>query len=199
MRDAAAHPGSTLCVWKSFPSLTALLMWSGRPDSRKSTCSTCGDLTLLWRQPPLQIKSGKSQEEALAAVRPAKAPRRSGGSRSPGGRTGGRASFQVPSGGHPGAPRAEDVLDSLAAAAAVVSGGSTGPTGAGSMDEGRGCKEGVCTCELSTVHCGFYCVRTRCTSVATSSRQMPKQNRTPGGRPGQQAPWPQGCAVGFRV
>lgn len=76
---------------------------------------------------------------------PAKAPRRGGGgNRSPGSvGTGGRSSFQVPSGGHPGAPRAGDVLDSLAAAAAVVSGGSTGP-----MDEGeRGCanaRDGGC-------------------------------------------------------
>jgi hypothetical protein len=67
-------------------------------------------------------------------VRPAKALRRGAGNRSPGSGVGGgsgRSSFQVPSGGHPGAPRAGDVLDSLAAAAAVVSGGSTGPMDGG--------------------------------------------------------------------
>lgn len=83
-------------------------------------------------------------------MRPAKAPRRGGGNRSPGGRSAngsGRSSFQVPSGGHPGAPRAEDVLDSLAAAAAVVSRGSTEPTGAASMDEGGG----MCKCSLRGV------------------------------------------------
>ena len=84
-------------------------------------------------------------------MRPAKAPRRGGGNRSPGsglgGGGGGRSSFQVPSGGHPGAGRGEDVLDSLAAAAAVVSGGSTGPMGAASMDEGGAFVQRQC------VHC----------------------------------------------